>query len=406
MSSIDIYLTLYGCANVNPDDPLDPDRDRIVVSHGHTSAGVYAALGRLGFFDIDGAISQFRRSGTRFEGHVEHGVPGVEWSTGNLGQGLSAGCGFALAARMLEKDFHVFVVMSDGEQQKGQVSEARRFAAKYGLNNITVIIDYNKLQLSGSLSEIMPQNIRDNYLSDGWEVIETDGHDHQEIFRALRQAVSDGSAPVAIFAHTTMGKGVSFMEDRVEFHGKPLSPDQCRAALSELGLADDLEKYIQLREQTPSGAEGTKRHCRVKIDVGSPRTYGRADKTDNRSAWGNALEDLGRLNCGRRDRTPIAVFDCDLVGSVKTGGFAKVAPDCFLEGGIQEHNTATIAGALSTQGILVFFSDFGVFEPQPLHGVVELDVHAQIVGIEFELVTVEQATVFVDIQDQVRNSTV
>ncbi len=145
ISSIDIYLTLYSCANIDPSDPYYPERDRIVVSHGHTSPGVYAGLARSGFFDIDRVIIEFRKAGTSFEGHVERGVPGVEWSSGNLGQGLSAGCGFALAAGLHHKNYQVFVVMSDGEQSKGQVGEARRFVRKFGLNNITVIIDYNRL---------------------------------------------------------------------------------------------------------------------------------------------------------------------------------------------------------------------------------------------------------------------
>ena len=114
-----------------------------MISHGHTSPGVYAALGRIGFFPVEAAMANFRKAGTPFEGHVEKGVPGVEWNTGNLGQGLSAGCGFALGSKVLKRDFHVFVAMGCGEQQKGQITEARRFAVKYGLNNLTAIIDFN-----------------------------------------------------------------------------------------------------------------------------------------------------------------------------------------------------------------------------------------------------------------------
>ena len=117
MSSIDFYLILYSYANVHPDSSSDPNRDRIIISHGHTSPGVYAALGRTGFYPIETAIVNFRKAGSAFEGHVEKGIPGVEWNTGNLGQGLSAGCGFALAAKILKRDFHVFVAMGCGEQQ-------------------------------------------------------------------------------------------------------------------------------------------------------------------------------------------------------------------------------------------------------------------------------------------------
>ena len=147
MSSIDFYLVLYSYANVHPQSSSDPNRDRIVISHGHTSPGVYAALGRLGFFPLDAGLATFRKAGSPFEGHVEKEIPGVEWNTGNLGQGLSAGCGFALGAKMLKKDLHVFVTMGCGEQQKGQISEARRFAIKYGLSDLTVIVDFNCRQI-------------------------------------------------------------------------------------------------------------------------------------------------------------------------------------------------------------------------------------------------------------------
>ena len=362
MSSIDIYLTLYSCARVYPDNPYHPDRDRIVISHGHTSPGVYATLGRLGFFDIDSVVANFRRAGSIFEGHVERDVPGVEWGTGNLGQGLSAGCGFALAAKIQGKDFQVFVVMSDGEQTKGQVGEARRFAKKYSLNNLTVVIDYNRLQLSGPLDKIMPQRIKENYLSDGWQVIEVNGHDHQEIYQGLREAVMNKEFPVAILANTTMGKGISFMEDKFEYHGKPLSLKDCRLALSELGLEDDVDKYINLRKSSSPPILKKQPPIRsINIEVGSPHTYGKEDITDNRSAFGEALADVAKLNKDKKDRTPIAVLDCDLLGSVKTNKFASLSPQRFFQGGIQEHNTASLAGVLSTQGVITFFADFGVF---------------------------------------------
>ncbi len=362
MSSIDIYLTLYSCARIYSDNPYSPDRDRIVISHGHTSPGVYATLARLGFFDIDSVIANFRRAGSLFEGHVERDVPGVEWGTGNLGQGLSVGCGFALASKLQNRNFQVFVVMGDGEQSKGQIGEARRFARKYSLNSLTVIVDCNRLQLSGSLNEIMPQRIKENYLSDGWQVLEINGHSYQEIYQALREAVIDRESPVAILARTVMSKGVSFMEDKFEYHGKPLSLKNCRLALSELGLEDDLDTYSNLRKvSSPSVLEKSRPIEKVHIEVGSPHTYKKGDLIDNRSAFGEALADIAKINKGKKDRTPIAVFDCDLLGSVKTDKFASLCPQRFFQGGIQEHNTASLAGALSTQGVLTFFADFGVF---------------------------------------------
>jgi len=360
MSSIEMYLTLYYFANVDPQNPKNPDRDRIIISHGHTSPGVYSALGNLGFFNIEEAIAYFRLAGSIFEGHVERYVPGVEWSTGNLGQGLSAGCGMALSAKLLKKDFHVFVVMGDGEQQKGQISEARRFAKKYNLSNLTVLIDYNKLQLSGPLSEIMSQNIKENYLSDGWEVIEVDGHDLQALYKAIRQAVYD-EKPTAILAHTVMGKGVSFMENKFEFHGRALKPDEYKKAIEELGIEDDLEKYKAMRENFKPKDKHIVEPYPINIDTGTPITYDKDAKIDNRGAFGKALADLAKLNVGKEGKTPIAVVDCDLMESVRTHEFGKIAPENFFEAGIQEHNSATLSGALSSQGVITFFADFGVF---------------------------------------------
>jgi len=358
MSSIDIYITLYSFANVDPKDPYNPNRDRIIISHGHTSPGVYSTLGRFGFVDLDKAIAHFRQAGSIFEGHIERVVPGVEWTTGNLGQGLSAGCGFAIAGKVKGLDFHTFVIMGDGEQQKGQLSEARRFAVKYNLP-ITAIIDNNGLQISGTNKSVMPQDIKANYLSDGWEVLEIDGHNYQEIYQALRYSVKK-KKPVAIIARTVMGKGVSFMENREVYHGKALSMDEYKKAMAELNLDDDLEEYRRMREAFEPEPHKFPPNEPINIDLGNPFTYKPDDKIDNRSAFGNALKDLGvRNNDGKH--TPIIVFDCDLAGSVKTDGFSKACPNYFFQGGIQEHNTATIAGAASTQGVISFFADFGVF---------------------------------------------
>jgi transketolase len=361
MSSIDFYLILYSYANIHPHSSSEPNRDRIVISHGHTSPGVYAALGRIGFFPIEAAIVNFRKAGSAFEGHVEKYVPGVEWNTGNLGQGLSAGCGFALAAKILKRDFHVFVAMGCGEQQKGQITEARRFAIKYGLENLTVIIDYNCRQISGITQEIMPQNIGKNFESDGWRVIEVDGHQFQEIYRGLRQAVLSHH-PTAIIAHTTMGKGVSFMEGNEEYHGRALTLDEFKKAVHELGVEDDLDRYRQLRESGKTSFSPREYPIEIpSIQTGNPKDYQKDQRLDNRTAFGNALVDLAKTNLQADGSLPIAVFDCDLAASTKTSNFAKQFPKNFFQGGIQEHNTATIAGAISTVNLLSFFADFGVF---------------------------------------------
>ena len=357
MSSLELYLTLAHFASVDPLRPRAPERDRIVVSHGHTSPGVYCALADAGFFSLEDAVAHFRQAGSVFEGHVERSVPGVEWGTGNLGQGLSAGVGFALASRITGKGYRTFVVMSDGEQHKGQVAEARRMAVKEGLSDLTVLVDCNGIQISGQTSEVMPVNIAAGFAADGWGVLEVDGHDVGAVYAAVAEALADTFRPVAIIARTTIGKGVSFMEDDPEFHGRGLTADEYARACAELGV----EPMLDAARVRRSGVTLTPalHHWRepLRLDAGTPRVYTREKDTDNRSAWGTALADLASAN----PDLPMAVVDCDLAASVKTGAFASVRPDAFIQAGVGEHNAAAAAGALSASGVLTFFSDFGVF---------------------------------------------
>ena len=354
MSSIDFLMNLYKLINVNPENPKDENRDRVVISHGHISPAVYSTLAFSGFFPIDDAISQFRLAGSIYEGHVEPDVPGVEWASGNLGQGLSAAVGFALAARLKGNENNFFVLMGDGEQQKGQISEACRFAVKYGLNNITAFIDYNKLQIGGDLNTVMPQDIKGNYLSNGWDVIEIDGHNFAEIQSAIFDAV-DSDKPTLILANTIMGKGVSFMENKEKYHGSTLSEDLLSQALEELRAENDFAKYKEMRTKANLGNHQKTSKPQFNFDLGTPTTY--TDNNDNRSAWGNAIADIAENN----PKKHIAVFDCDLQGSVKTNAFEKHMPEGFFQSGIMEHHTAVAAAALSKDGIQTFFADFGVF---------------------------------------------
>jgi len=353
MSSIDFMLTLYNMINIDSQNPKMESRDRVVISHGHTSPAAYSTLASCGFFNIDDAISQFRLAGSIYEGHVEPDVPGIEWASGNLGQGLSAGCGFALANKLKNIDSHTFVLMGDGEQQKGQLGEARRFAVKYNLN-ITGFIDYNQLQISGDINKVMPQYILENYLSDGWDVIEIDGHDLVEIRDAILDAVQN-EKPTVIIGHTVMGKGVSFMENKEKYHGSPLSEEQLTKALKELGLENGIEKYKKLRREFSSSNHINNSNPDFDINLGEPIIY--KDKTDNRSAWGNAIADIASKNAN----APLVVFDCDLQGSVKTKEFEAALPQNFIQSGIMEHNTAVVAAAMSKERLQVFFPDFGVF---------------------------------------------
>ncbi|MHB1017691.1 MAG: transketolase [Coriobacteriia bacterium] len=357
MSSLELYMTLFHFASIDPAHPRSPQRDRIVVSHGHTSPGVYCALADAGFFSLDDAVAHFRQTGSVFEGHVERSVPGVEWGTGNLGQGLSAGVGFALASRITSRGSRTFVVMSDGEQHKGQVAEARRMAVKEGLSDLTVLVDCNGIQISGHTADVMPVRIAAGFAADGWGVIEVDGHDFGAVYAAITEALADTFRPVAIIAHTTIGKGVSFMEDDPEFHGRGLTTEEYVRACAELGVEQTLDAARERRHGMTMTPGLHQARVPLDLDAGTPRTYTREKHTDNRSAWGAALADLAEANPG----LPMAVLDCDLAASVKTGAFAALRPDAFIQSGVGEHNAAAVAGALSATGVLTFFSDFGVF---------------------------------------------
>lgn len=360
MSSIDMYLTVYKYADINKDNYKSPTRDRVFVSHGHTSPGVYSTLARNGFFPVQDAIAYFRLAGSIYEGHIERTVPGVEWSTGNLGQGLSAACGAAAAGRTRGEEFDIYVFMGDGEQQKGQNSEARRFAAKYGYNNITVFVDYNKLQISGGITSVMPQNIRGEFEADGWHVIEIDGHNYTQIFNAA-SAAKKIDKPVMILANTIMSYGVSFMENLASYHGKALTEGQLEEALKELGIENDLDALKEKRAAFRyNSAEHVIEQEKATVYTGTPVTYGADKKTDNRSAFGDALLDVVKTT-KEQGGTPVVVFDCDLAGSVKTDGVERFFPENFIQCGIQEHHTAVCAGAASANGVVSFFADFGVF---------------------------------------------
>lgn len=358
MSSAEIFALLWSQANVDPSKPRMEGRDRIIVSHGHTSPGVYATLGRLGFFDLADAVRTFRLAGSHFEGHVERSIPGIELTTGNLGQGVSAACGFALADRLSGYRNRVWAVTGDGEQQKGQISEARRFAVAHQITNLTVVVDLNGLQISGRTSQVMPQNLAEEYRADGWEVVIVDGHDLDTLYEALRPADAP-EAPRVVLARTVMGKGVSFMEDDAQFHGRALTREEAARALAELGLENDLERLIAERKSCRPGSTFFEIPSTLSIlDLpGTPRTYGPDSSGDNRSAFGQALLDMAEVN---RDRIPM-VFDCDLAGSVKTAAFGKAWPDHYFQSGIMEHHTASAAGAASLADRVVFWADFGVF---------------------------------------------
>lgn len=239
LSATDIVTALYFSEmKVDPDNPKCEDRDRFVLSKGHAAPVLYAALAEKGFFEKR-HLSTLRKVGSILQGHPNmNDTPGVDMSTGSLGQGLSAANGMALAGKLDKKDYRVYVITGDGELEEGQIWEAAMTSAHYKLDNLTVFVDNNHLQIDGKVSEVMnPEPIADKFKAFGWNVIEINGHDFEEIFKAIDAAKSTKGMPTVIIANTVKGKGVSFMENQAGWHGTAPNREQCEQALKELGGA-------------------------------------------------------------------------------------------------------------------------------------------------------------------------
>jgi transketolase len=239
LSSVEILLSLYEYKmRHNPHDPAWEDRDRLIISKGHITPAVYVVLANCGYFPKE-ELKTFRKFGSRLQGHVHTKVPGIEFSTGSLGHGLSVANGMALGARLRQKTFKVYCLMGDGETQEGSVWEAAMTAAHYHLDNICVIIDYNKIQENGLVSEIKGlEPLAEKWRSFGWEVAEAGDHDFQQYFNALDAFDKVKGKPYVIIAHTIKGKGISFMEWDRKWHGKAPNDDQLKEALAELKLEE------------------------------------------------------------------------------------------------------------------------------------------------------------------------
>jgi len=237
LSIADILAVLYGhILNVDPKNPNWPDRDRFILSKGHAGAGVYAALAETGFFPVD-VLAKHYQNGSNLSGHVSHkNVPGVEFSTGSLGHGLSVGTGMAYAGRLAEQSYRVFVQMSDGECDEGSNWEAIQFAGHHGLSNLTAIVDYNKLQSLKSVSETLRlEPFADKWRAFNWSVREVDGNDVEALIACFSELPFTADVPSCVIAHTTKGKGVSFMENSVLWHYRSPQGAELDMALRELG---------------------------------------------------------------------------------------------------------------------------------------------------------------------------
>ena len=237
LSSADILATLYfGELNIDPKNPKMADRDKFVLSKGHAVPALYAALGERGFYEVSEMMT-LRQVGSKFQGHPNmNKVPGIEMSTGSLGQGFSAAVGMAIAGKIDKNPGRVYVLTGDGELQEGIVWEAAMQAAHRKLDNLVAIVDLNGLQIDGKVSDVKCVcPVDEKFRSFGWNVINVDGHNFEELTTAFDEAKKCGGVPTAIIAHTHKGKGVSFMEDNAGWHGKAPSDEELAAAIKELG---------------------------------------------------------------------------------------------------------------------------------------------------------------------------
>jgi len=243
LSAVDAIVALYfHHMRHNPSNPRDPNRDRFILSKGHAVPALYAALAECGYFDVSELLT-LRKINSRLQGHPANTkTPGIEVSTGSLGQGLSFGIGVALAGKLDRRDYNVYVMVGDGETDEGQIWEAAAAASHYKLDNLTALLDRNRLQIDGFTEDVMSLEIvRERWRAFGWNVIEVDGHNMKEILDALHKADAHKKQPTMIILHTVKGKGVSFMENKAEYHGVAPNDEEYEKAMKEL---DELEMKI------------------------------------------------------------------------------------------------------------------------------------------------------------------
>ena len=245
LSVADTLTYLYMARmNVNPQDPLMADRDRLVLSKGHTAPALYSVLAHRGFFPVE-ELKTLRKIGSRLQGHPVLGkIPGVDMSTGSLGQGVSAACGMALSGKITNDTYKVYAILGDGEIEEGQVWESAMFAAHYQLDNLVFVVDNNNLQIDGPITQVMnPYPIDEKFAAFGWHVITIDGHDFDAIEKAFNEAETVANQPTVIIQKTVKGKGVSYMENNVAWHGAAPNEEQYNIAMSELkSHLEELEK--------------------------------------------------------------------------------------------------------------------------------------------------------------------
>ena len=363
---MDIAAALYlRVARHDPKKPEWPDRDRIIWSAGHKAPALYVALAVTGYFDEKELVT-LRQLNSRLQGHPHwRDLPGIEFSTGSLGQGLSLGVGVALAARQDSKDNRTFVIMSDGEQQEGSVWEAAMSAGNYQLGNLIAIVDKNRLQIDGRTDEVMNiEPLEDKYRSFGWDTTVIDGHDLITLVDTLEQARDrDGnSKPMVIICNTVKGKGVSFMEDQVGWHGRPPNREQLDQALEELHVTNKFD-VDRLLEQADKSQRKAEQQVADSMPVYSQNYWWnatnkmRVDMEPTRFGFGHALEKNG-------DDERIVCIGADISDSICISDFYKNHQERrkrFISAGIAEQNATSLAAGLAKEGKLPVFGTYGVF---------------------------------------------
>ncbi len=364
LSMMDLAAVLYlRAAEHDPKNPVWPDRDRILWSAGHKAPALYVSLGIAGFFPIQDVVT-LRKLGSPFQGHPHWlKLPGVEISSGSLGQGLSVAVGMALAARIDGKRHKVFCLMGDGEQQEGEVWEAAMEAGHLHLDNIIAVVDCNRLQIDGWVKDVMQvEPLAAKYAAFGWEVLRIDGHNMSQVVDAFEQARAVAGKPVVILADTIKGKGVSFMEEQPAWHGKAPNREELDKALAELGLTQALPVENLLAKAKNWQAEATRA-----LDARMPR-YSRdywwnasgsmqVKMEPTRKGFGRALAEYG-------DDERVVCLGLDISGSIAIADFCAGKPERaprWISFGIAEQSATAAAAGLAREGKLPVLGSYATF---------------------------------------------
>ncbi len=364
LSAMDITAALYlQCTNYDPEDPFWDGRDRIIWSTGHKAPNLYIGLGVAGYYDVEDVVT-LRKLSSPFQGHPHMlKLDGVEASTGSLGQGISIAIGMALAGKLDGKDFQVYSINGDGEMQEGQIWEAMMSAAHYNLDNFTMIVDVNRLQIDGFVKDVLDiEPLDEKCKSFGFHVIKINGHNMQEVVDALEEARNVKDKPIAILADTVKGKGVDFMEDKAGWHGRPPKRDELDDALKQLKLENviDVDRIMVKADDYQAGVEKHLDEVMPKFKKNywwNEDNTMMADMKPNRLGFGDALDKHG-------DDERVVCLGLDISGSITISKFYENHPERknrWFSMGIAEQNGTSAAAGFAKEGKLPVIGTYGTF---------------------------------------------